>query len=52
MMENMLRRLFEGDDHYKAEEEDNTTYINLIKVGSLVIILVVTLLFGYFPLIW
>jgi hypothetical protein len=49
-MDGILRFLHDGDDH--DHDEGDSTVILLLKIGSLVLILGVTLLFGYFPLIW
>ena len=46
-MDSVMRFLHDGDD-----KDDNKTTVLLMKIGSLVLILGVTLLFGYFPLIW
>jgi zinc transporter 1/2/3 len=46
-----MRILHDGDDDHDHEEV-NHTYVILLKIGFLVIILGVTLLFGYFPLFW
>lgn len=40
------------DDHDHDHDDDSKTTVLLMKIGSLIIILGVTLLFGYFPLIW
>jgi hypothetical protein len=50
-MDGILRFLHDGDDDHDHDDA-NSTVILLLKIGSLILILGVTLLFGYFPLIW
>jgi len=48
-MVNVLRFLHDDDT---AADDSSDTAVLLMKIGSLLIILGVTLLFGYFPLFW
>ena len=50
-MDSVLRFLHDGDGGHD-DDDSNSTVVLLLKIGSLILILGVTLLFGYFPLIW